>query len=233
MLALSVAALFLAAAAAPFDADASRWARDSAIPAVRLLAAYTDIGKSAAYLLSALALAFWVTFLSWRGKRFSGKARLALIYSQALFAFWAVALSGILTNVLKLLFARARPKLLQTRGAYDFFSQWGLGYDFTSFPSGHAATMGALAAILLLWFPKLSVFTLPFCAVLAASRVAAGAHFPSDVIVGFAIGFLFSVYLSRLLARRYSVFRFVGGNFLPKLQFSAAFSKFRRLPPQR
>ena len=132
-------------------------------PSVRLLAAYTDIGKSTVYLLSSLGIALSATFLSWRGKRLSTKAKLALIYSQALFAFWAIALSGILVNILKLIFARARPKLIETSGPYDFFSRWGTGYDFTSFPSGHATTMGALAAILALWFPKLRVIALPAC----------------------------------------------------------------------
>jgi membrane-associated phospholipid phosphatase len=227
MAALALAALILAAAAAPFDEEASRWAASSQIPAVRLLASYTDIGKSAAYLFTSLGIAFWATFLSWRGRPVSGKAKLALIYSQALFAFWAIALSGILVNFLKFVFARARPKLLDTNGAYDFFSRWGIGYEYVSFPSGHATTMGALAAILVLWFPRLGALTLPFCIALAGSRVAAGAHFPSDVIVGFFLGFLFSVYLARILARRHSVFRFSGTKLLPKLQFSAAFSKSR------
>ena len=228
MAALTLCAFSLAAIAAPYDAAASRWAVGSQIPAVRLLAAYTDVGKSAVYLLVSLAISLCVTFASWRGEPHSGKAKLALIYSQAFFAFWAIALSGILVNMLKLLFARARPKLMDTSGAYDFFSRWGAGYDFASFPSGHATTMGALAALLLLWFPKISILALPACLVLAASRVAAGANFPSDVIIVFSLGFLFSVYLARVLARRHSGFRFSGDNFLPKLQFSAAFSKTRR-----
>jgi membrane-associated phospholipid phosphatase len=233
MAAFACLSLALAALAAPYDAAASRWAVASQIPAVRLLAAHTDIGKSTVYLLSALIIALWASFIGWRGKAPSGKARLALVYAQALFAFWSIALSGILVNVLKFLFGRARPRHLDTLGAYDFFSRWGVGYDFTSFPSGHATTMGALAAVLLLWFPKMSVITLPFCIALAASRIPAGAHFPSDVIVGFSLGWLFSVYLARVLARRHSVFRFSSGKLLPILQFSAAFSKFRQLARRR
>ena len=229
MAAFALIAVSLAACAAPFDAAASRWAAASLNPVVRLVAAYTDIGKSTLYLLSSLGIALWATFFSWRGRKLSARAKLALIYSQALFAFWAIALSGILVNILKLIFARARPKLLDANGAYDFFSRWGTGYDFTSFPSGHATTMGALAAILALWFPALRALTFPACLVLAGSRVAAGAHYPSDVIIGFGFGFLFSVYLARALARRHSVFRFSDGKFLPKLQFSAAFSSFRKV----
>ena len=194
---------------------------------MRLLAAYTDVGKSTAYLVSALVIALCAAFLNWRGQRRPAMARLALVYSQALFAFWSIALSGILVNLVKLLFARARPKHLDTLGAYDFFSRWGTGYDFTSFPSGHATTMGALAAILVLWFPRLGPLTVPACFILAASRVASGAHFPSDVIAGFSLGFLFSVFLARLLARRHSVFRFSDRKLLPSAQFSSAFSGFR------
>ncbi len=227
MTALALLALLSAAIAAPFDGLCSQWAVASQNPAVRLLAAHTDIGKSTVYLLFSLAIAFAAAFMNWHGRPVSGRAKLALIYTQAVYAFSAIALSGILVNILKLFFARARPKLIASNGVYDFFSRWGTGYDFTSFPSGHATTMGALAAILAVWFPRLGALTIPACFVLASSRVAAGAHYPSDVIVGFALGFLFSVCLARTLARRHSVFRFSGDRLLPRVQFSAAFSKSR------
>jgi undecaprenyl-diphosphatase len=225
MLMLSALILLFAAAISPMDEEASRWATSSNEPFVRLLARYTDIGKSTIYLLCAFAAMILISMSDWRRRGVAAKARLALVYAQASYVFAAIAVSGILVNMLKLIIGRARPKLLEIEGAYSFFSRWGIAYDFTSFPSGHATTMGALAAILALWYPKLRPLTLFACFLVALSRVAAGAHFPSDVIAGFGFGFMFSVYLARILARRSSVFLFVDSKILPKLQFSGAFSR--------
>jgi len=57
-------------------------------------------------------------------------------------------------------------------------------------PSTHAAVMGALAGALAPWmamWPELAL--VPAIAALTAwARVHAGAHFPSDVLVGLALG---------------------------------------------
>jgi membrane-associated phospholipid phosphatase len=225
MLVLSVTVLAAALAIAPWDAEISRWAVASPAKFVRTLAVYTDIGKSTLYLVSAFVVTTWLSLRDWRKRHLSTKARFALLYSQAAFAFAAIAGSGIAVNVLKFIFARARPKFLAELGPYHFFGRMGLGYDYTSFPSGHSTTMGALAAILALWYPKLRIISIPLCFLGAASRVAAGAHFPSDVIAGFGLGGLFSIYLARALARRQSVFHFSDGALFPKLQFSGSFSR--------
>jgi membrane-associated phospholipid phosphatase len=224
-LVLAMLALIAGLSVSPWDAELSLWAMASPDTFVRTLASYTDIGKSTLYLISALAVIVWLSLRDWRRRHLSAKARFALLYSQAAFAFAAIAGSGILVNVFKFIFARARPKFLGELGPYDFFGRMGVGYDFTSFPSGHSTTMGALAAILALWYPKLRILTIPACFLGAASRVAAGAHFPSDVIVGFGLGFLFSIYLARHLARRHSVFVLSQGAWFPRLQFAGSFSR--------
>jgi undecaprenyl-diphosphatase len=60
--------------------------------------------------------------------------------------------------------------------------------DRYSFPSGH--TLHAVNFTLLLWAfePALALIALPFAVLVAASRVILGLHYPSDVIVGAAIG---------------------------------------------
>ncbi|RYZ73158.1 MAG: phosphatase PAP2 family protein [Proteobacteria bacterium] len=62
------------------------------------------------------------------------------------------------------------------------------GPQSSSFPSNHATTTMALAVWLSYLFPKL---TIPFYAVsflIGYSRVYAGVHYPSDVIIGWIIG---------------------------------------------
>lgn len=58
----------------------------------------------------------------------------------------------------------------------------------TSFPSGHAASAAAFAAGVVLEDPRWAVAIVPLAASVAFSRVYTGAHYPSDVLAGAAIG---------------------------------------------
>ena len=55
------------------------------------------------------------------------------------FVFVSIAASGLTVNLLKIVFGRARPKLLL--GSDDYvFGLFGFQADYWSFPSGHAAS---------------------------------------------------------------------------------------------
>ncbi len=58
----------------------------------------------------------------------------------------------------------------------------------TSFPSGHAASAAAFATGVALESPRWGAAVAPLAAAVAFSRVYTGVHYPSDVLVGAALG---------------------------------------------
>jgi membrane-associated phospholipid phosphatase len=61
---------------------------------------------------------------------------------------------------------------------------------YPSFPSGHVAVSTALALATAALIPKLRYVLWTYAVLIAFTRLAYGAHFPSDVILGFVIGYL-------------------------------------------
>jgi len=60
--------------------------------------------------------------------------------------------------------------------------------DRYSFPSGHTLHAVSFTVMFASYDPVLLAITLPFALLVAASRVVLGLHYPSDVLVGAAIG---------------------------------------------
>lgn len=71
----------------------------------------------------------------------------------------------------------------------------------SSFPSGHVAVTVALVVATTLLFPKLRVVLWSYAALLSVSRIVFGAHFPTDILVGAAIGMGSAVLMSWMLAK--------------------------------
>lgn len=119
---------------------------------------------------------------------------------SALFAGEAVADDAVLMVVMKAIARRARPTEFPVAGPYNdtFFhstsSFFGKG---TSFPSGHAMMAFSVATVFARryrehrWVPYLAYAA---AGAIAFSRVTTGAHFPSDVFVGSALGFVITRY---------------------------------------
>jgi lipid A 4'-phosphatase len=167
---------------------------------VAVFAFITQFGLGRGYLIVSALL--WAGFLiaavllrasAWR-------ERLSLNAARALFIFLAVAVSGILADILKIIFGRARPKLLFAGDVYSF--TWGaMEADRWSFPSGHATTAAALAtAFSLLWPRGIPVYWLAAFLVMA-SRIVIGAHYLSDVVAGAALGALSAAVIWRFFPR--------------------------------
>jgi membrane-associated phospholipid phosphatase len=211
---LGAAAVLLVAIAAPFDVAAADWARAADSPVTRLMIAITDIGRNIWYLTpAAVIFVFALTAARTRSDRRERRV-LKAVAGHAFFAFAAIGLAALVTAILKRLIGRARPALMDEGGAFAFNP---LAWNdlYYSFPSGHSTTIGAVAAVLAMWFPRAAVPLLAVGVFLAATRVPAQAHYPSDVVAGFSLGFLFAIAAGRFLARRGIALRQGQGRLLP------------------
>ncbi|CCQ75419.1 phosphatase PAP2 family protein [Magnetospira sp. QH-2] len=161
----------------------------------------TDAGKPEAYyILAAVAL----LLSRWR-LYFVVEEQARLFWDKvgnaAAFTAMSLILSGLLVNVLKLVFSRHRPR--------DLFEQGQFGFDFLafdshlhSFPSGHTQVAFALATCLVIVLPRLDHLWLVFALVISFSRIATSVHFPGDVIMGAWVGLMMPVLLKRLVYDR-------------------------------
>ena len=119
--------------------------------------------------------------------------------SAFLYLFTAVAFSGIVVNLLKILFGRARPLMFYHEGIQGFFPP-GFDGDFQSLPSGHASTAFACAVAVALLWPKARVWLLALAAFIASARVGINKHFLSDILAAAAVATVTTFWLRQRFA---------------------------------
>lgn len=122
--------------------------------------------------------------------------------SRGLLLFASSTVGGIAAELLKLVFRRERPRA--HAGAYVFraWSEHPLSTGGLSFPSSHALVAFGAVAMLALLFPRARWVWYALGAGCAFARVAAGAHFLSDVTASAVAGVLIAEGLWRLHLRR-------------------------------
>ncbi len=113
----------------------------------------------------------------------------------ALMVFSSFAVSGIAAQVLKYFIIEPRPALLLEKTNYPYFIEEITLHNFHSFPSGHTASIFALAAVLsfAIKSKKFSLLFLLIAALVGYSRMYLGQHFMDDVFAGSVIGVLSSI----------------------------------------
>jgi undecaprenyl-diphosphatase len=109
----------------------------------------------------------------------------------------AVALAGLVDQAVKNLLCRARPSAADAGAFFSGFPCLPAPYALSSFPSGHATTAFALAAVLSLWYPRLTLVWLLLAAAVGWSRIVLGSHFPSDVLAGAVLGLVVALGFAR------------------------------------
>jgi membrane-associated phospholipid phosphatase len=158
-----------------FDTAALLWLHQWANPVLdAVMLKITTLGNPE---IVVVVVAFSLGWLWWRKRRLEAKV-------------FAIACLGalILNQGLKLCFAKPRPQLWTRLISESSFS----------FPSGHAlgslVLYGFLAYLLAIQFPRLAHWiygvAAGIIAAIGASRLYLGVHWPTDVVAGYAVGFL-------------------------------------------
>jgi membrane-associated phospholipid phosphatase len=111
---------------------------------------------------------------------------------------------GIMANLIKeTLVDRIRPRAADLGSAVSALATFGDSIaaniishsDANSFPSGHAATAAGFAAALSWKYPRGTWLFVALATAAAAQRVASSAHYPSDVLLGAALGLVGAAFL--------------------------------------
>lgn len=112
----------------------------------------------------------------------------------------AAYVSGLAANLLKSLVVRSRPHSFRIgeldSGILETFGNWlpmgGVKSGGQSMPSGHTALAAGLAAGLVWAYPRGRWLFCTLAALVACQRIASGAHWLSDTLMGAALGCLVS-----------------------------------------
>ncbi len=161
----------------------------------------TDLGDSA--LMGIATISVWVLamFLAQfypQNPRWKQHAR------QSVFVFAAVAMPGIAAMIIKGFIGRARPYLYDEIGPFGF-DPLSFKSIYASWPSGHTTTAFAFAIALSLLFSRLKYILLPLAILAGYSRMALGAHYLADVIMGATIGTLGAIMVYRWLSPKLKI----------------------------
>ncbi len=104
--------------------------------------------------------------------------------------------AGLTADMVKLSIRRLRPREFDySGGVFDTFGPlWnvGRGHGEQSFPSAHAASAVGLAVALSWLYPRGRILFAGLAILACMQRIATSAHFPSDVLAGAAVGYLFA-----------------------------------------
>jgi len=119
-------------------------------------------------------------------------AALERVAARTGFIFACVATAGLAADVLKIVFGRTRPPLWLA-GDESGFAFMRYSWKFNSFPSGHTTTSFAAAVAFSALFPRWRIVFFAMAGLIAVSRLALDAHYPSDVFAGGALGITIAV----------------------------------------
>jgi membrane-associated phospholipid phosphatase len=169
-------------------------------PSLWWLRILTDFGKDE-YVLSVLGgllIAVAIVAPALRGIQ---RSLLLGLGTRLQFIFLAVAVSNLVTEVLKFCIGRGRPFVGGEANAFHF-SHFAGNPAYYSFPSGHATTAFAFALAVSAVWPQARVAMAIYALIIAMSRLVLLAHHPSDVVAGAMVGIVGTVFVRYWFAAR-------------------------------
>jgi lipid A 4'-phosphatase len=194
-----LAAVAVALSVAAVDRPLALYCRDLPASVHAVFRFITRFGQSTGYLVLSAAI-FLGCRIAARRACPATAVRLAGHAWRAAFVFAAVAVPGLVADLMKPIFGRARPKLLFADNFYGF--TWnGSQADYWSFPSGHTVTIVGLAVALYLLWPRGLPAYAAAALLVAASRIIIGAHYLGDVIAGAYVAAVVTLALWAAFAR--------------------------------
>lgn len=116
--------------------------------------------------------------------------------------FWSLVASLVsrfgIASPLYYFFMRPRPFVDHQINQLISYDAWR-----SSFPSGHASFLFALAAVIFFYNRKLGVWFLSAAVLISLARVYVGVHYPADILAGALVGLLVG-WLVFFLVKKYS-----------------------------
>ncbi|MGX7107978.1 phosphatase PAP2 family protein [Facklamia miroungae] len=165
-----------------FDTTIQNWVRNHHSPVLDHIMLFITHSSSA---LPVLIIFAFIVYQLYRQKLFD-KMRFILV---------TIPGTMIINTLLKLIFQRNRPDLINLLVEEKFYS----------FPSGHAmiSSTAVFAIIVLFWqskhFYKIMAVGILYTFFVGYSRIYLGVHYPSDIIGGWIISFAWVILAQKLL----------------------------------
>ena len=168
-----------------------------------------------------LLIALVLAFLLFYGFHFIKRDTLEKLYKFAIIALIVLCLSLLLNQLIKHLWGRYRFHNLYTADNLERFTPWYLPLGLNgnlSFPSGHASAATSLFLLIPLlkifnakkWVKILAIFLVSlFVTAVCVSRIVLGAHYLTDVTMGFALSFAILIIVQHYMFKYFSKKRMV------------------------